>query len=34
LYKLTADGRKHLQAETDRYCQTTGAIARVMGFAQ
>ena len=32
-YKLTADGRKHLQTETVRYRQVTGAVARVMGLA-
>ena len=32
-YKLTADGRKHLQTETARYRQVTGAVARVMGLA-
>jgi PadR family transcriptional regulator, regulatory protein PadR len=32
-YKLTADGRKQLNTETDRYRQLTGAIARVMGTA-
>jgi PadR family transcriptional regulator, regulatory protein PadR len=33
IYKLTAAGRKTLTAETARYRQMTGAIARVMGFA-
>ena len=32
-YKLTPDGRKKLAAETSRYREMTGAIARVMGFA-
>ena len=32
-YKLTAEGRKQLNTETDRYRQLTGAIARVMGTA-
>jgi PadR family transcriptional regulator PadR len=32
-YKLTADGRKHLQQESARYRQVTGAVARIMGFA-
>src|SRR5258706_6259326 len=32
-YDLTADGRKKLAAETERYREMTGAIARVMGFA-
>jgi PadR family transcriptional regulator PadR len=32
-YRLTADGRKHLQAESARYRQVTGAVARIMGFA-
>jgi DNA-binding MarR family transcriptional regulator len=32
-YKLTPDGRKHLNAETARYQQVTGAVARIMGFA-
>jgi transcriptional regulator len=32
-YKLTAEGRQHLNAETSRYRQVTGAVARVMGFA-
>jgi transcriptional regulator len=32
-YKLTPDGRKKLNAETERYRQLTGAIARVMGMA-
>jgi len=32
-YKLTAQGRKQLKAELDRYKQMTGAIARVMGMA-
>src|SRR4051795_11363467 len=32
-YKLTADGRKQLASERDRYRQLTGAIARVMGPA-
>jgi len=30
-YKLTADGRKQLSAEKERYRQQTYAIARVMG---
>jgi PadR family transcriptional regulator, regulatory protein PadR len=30
-YKLTPEGRKQLNAETDRYRQVIGAIARVMG---
>jgi len=32
-YKLTPDGRKKLSAETQRYHQVIGAIARVMGTA-
>lgn len=32
-YKLTPDGRKHLTAESARYRQFTGAVARIMGFA-
>ncbi|MGA7410961.1 MAG: PadR family transcriptional regulator [Bryobacteraceae bacterium] len=32
-YKLTTEGRKQLNTETDRYRQLTGAIARVMGTA-
>ena len=32
-YKLTAEGRKQLNAEKERYRQITGAIARVMGTA-
>jgi PadR family transcriptional regulator PadR len=32
-YKLTPLGRKQLTAETQRYKQMTGAIARVMGLA-
>jgi PadR family transcriptional regulator PadR len=32
-YKLTPDGRKHLTAESARYRQVTGAVARIMGFA-
>jgi PadR family transcriptional regulator len=32
-YKLTADGRKQLNAEKERYRQLIGAIARVMGTA-
>lgn len=32
-YKLTPDGRKKLAAETARYREMTGAIARVMGMA-
>jgi transcriptional regulator len=32
-YKLTADGHKHLTAESARYRQVTGAVARIMGFA-
>jgi PadR family transcriptional regulator PadR len=32
-YTLTADGRKHLNAESARYRQVTGAVARIMGFA-
>ena len=32
-YKLTPDGRKHLAAESARYRQVTGAVARIMGFA-
>ena len=32
-YELTADGRKKLASETERYREMTGAIARVMGFA-
>jgi PadR family transcriptional regulator PadR len=32
-YKLTPLGRKQLTAETERYKQMTGAIARVMGLA-
>jgi PadR family transcriptional regulator PadR len=30
-YKLTAEGRKQLNTEKERYRQLTGAIARVMG---
>jgi PadR family transcriptional regulator PadR len=29
-YKLTPAGRKQLQAETERYHQVTGAIARIL----
>jgi transcriptional regulator len=32
-YTLTSDGRKHLNAESARYRQVTGAVARIMGFA-
>ena len=32
-YSLTQDGRKHLHAESIRYRQVTGAVARIMGFA-
>jgi PadR family transcriptional regulator, regulatory protein PadR len=32
-YKLTAAGRKKLSAETDRYKEMAGAIARVLGIA-
>jgi PadR family transcriptional regulator PadR len=32
-YKLTPDGRKHLAAESARYRQVTGAVARIMKFA-
>jgi PadR family transcriptional regulator, regulatory protein PadR len=32
-YRITASGRRTLDAETARYCQMTGAIARVMGLA-
>jgi PadR family transcriptional regulator PadR len=32
-YELTADGRKKLASETERYREMTGAIARVMGLA-
>ena len=32
-YTLTAAGRKQLAAETARYRQMSGAIARVMGLA-
>jgi PadR family transcriptional regulator PadR len=32
-YTLTPDGRKRLSAETERYKEMTGAIARVMGIA-
>jgi PadR family transcriptional regulator PadR len=32
-YKLTPEGRKKLAAETARYREMTGAIARVMGIA-
>ena len=32
-YKLTSDGRKHLAAQSARYRQVTGAVARIMGFA-
>jgi PadR family transcriptional regulator, regulatory protein PadR len=32
-YKLTPEGRKQLNTETERYRQLTGAIARVMGTA-
>jgi PadR family transcriptional regulator, regulatory protein PadR len=31
-YKLTAAGRKKLSAETDRYKEMAGAIARVLGI--
>jgi transcriptional regulator len=33
-YRLTLDGRRHLHQESHRYRQVTGAVARVMGFAQ
>ena len=33
IYRLTADGRRHLADEAARYRQVTGAVARVMGFA-
>lgn len=33
VYRLTADGRKQLFQEQERYQQITGAIARVMGTA-
>jgi len=33
IYRLTADGRRHLSDEAARYRQVTGAVARVMGFA-
>jgi len=33
-YRLTACGRKHLAGESARYRQVTGAVARIMGFAQ
>jgi PadR family transcriptional regulator PadR len=32
-YKLTPEGRKTLAAETARYREMSGAIARVMGLA-
>jgi len=32
-YKLTVAGRKQLSAETDRYREMAGAIARVLGIA-
>lgn len=32
-YKLTPDGRKQLNNESERYAQVIGAIARVMGTA-
>lgn len=32
-YKLTPEGRKKLAAETARYREMSGAIARVMGIA-
>jgi PadR family transcriptional regulator PadR len=32
-YRLTPDGLKHLNAESARYRQVTGAVARIMGFA-
>ncbi|MBN9661106.1 MAG: PadR family transcriptional regulator [Acidobacteria bacterium] len=32
-YKLTPEGRKKLARETARYCEMSGAIARVMGLA-
>jgi transcriptional regulator len=32
-YQLTPDGRKALLAETSRYREMTGAVARVMGMA-
>jgi len=33
-YTLTPAGRKQLHSESERYRQTTGAISRVMGWAQ
>ena len=33
-YKLTPDGRKHLIRESSRYLAVTGAVARIMQFAQ
>jgi PadR family transcriptional regulator len=33
-YKLTPDGRKHLANESARYLRVTGAVARIMGYAQ
>ena len=33
-YKLTPDGRKHLAQESARYLKVTGAVARIMGYAQ
>ena len=32
-YRLTPEGHKALEAETERYRYMTGAIARVMGMA-
>ncbi len=32
-YQLTPDGRRQLEAETERYQQVTGAIARILGTA-
>jgi PadR family transcriptional regulator PadR len=32
-YRLTPEGRGHLNAETSRYLRATGAVARIMGFA-
>jgi len=32
-YKLTPDGREHLNEESASYRRVTGAVARIMGFA-
>ncbi len=32
-YRLTPEGRRHLNAETSRYLRATGAVARIMEFA-